>query len=369
MAADRASIYDAAIAEAGRSDHQDYVMTILEPTLETTLSTGTTLLTGASGFVGSAVLRCLLAAGGSIRVLTRPSSDRRNFEGLDCEVVIGDLDDAASLKAAVTGCRALFHVAADYRLWVPKPESIYRTNVDGTRALMRAAAEAGVARIVYTSSVATLGLRRDGTPADEDTPVALSDMIGHYKRSKFLAEEEVRRQAREEGLPVVIVNPSAPVGPRDIKPTPTGRMIVDAASGRMPAYVDTGLNLVHVDDVAEGHLRAFARGVVGERYILGGDDLTLREILTMVAALVGRRPPRIRLPNRLVLPIAYMAEAIVRVRGSGEPRVTVDGVKLARKRMFFTTAKAERVLGYEARRAEAALADAIDWFRAHGYVP
>jgi dihydroflavonol-4-reductase len=325
------------------------------------------LVTGATGFVGSAVLRRLVAAGFEARVLLRPRSDRRNLEGIACEQVAGDLSDAASLAAAVRGCAALFHVAADYRLWVPDPDSIYRTNLDGTRNLMRAARAAGVERVVYTSSVATLGLTADGSPADEDTPSALADMIGHYKRSKFLAEEEVQRLVREEGLPAVIVNPSAPIGPRDVRPTPTGKMIVDAARGKMPAYVDTGLNVVHVDDVAEGHLLAFERGVAGERYILGGENMSLRQILAAVARLSGRRPPAIRLPHDLILPVAYVAEAVARVFG-GEPMVTVDGVRLAKKFMYFTCDKAARVLGYRARPAAQAIADAVAWFRDNGYL-
>ncbi|MGH6821770.1 MAG: hopanoid-associated sugar epimerase, partial [Methylocella sp.] len=235
----------------------------------------TTLITGATGFVGSAVLRRLLNAGHAVRALARPGSLQRNIEGLNIEVVTGDLRDPATLKQAVSGCRALFHVAADYRLWAPNPQEIYTSNVTGTRNLLLAAAEAGIGRIVYTSSVATLGINADGSPADEETPAALSDMIGHYKRSKFLAEAEVRRLAMDQGLPVVIVNPSAPIGPRDVKPTPTGRTVLDAARGRMPAYVDTGLNVVHVNDVAQGHLDAFQRGRVGERYILGGENMSL----------------------------------------------------------------------------------------------
>jgi dihydroflavonol-4-reductase len=327
----------------------------------------TTLVTGGSGFVGAAVVRRLLQAGHRVRVLVRAGSDRRNLDGLQVEVVVGDLTDFPSLEAALRGCTALFHVAADYRLWAPEPDTLYRANVAGTEAILRAAAGAGVPRIVYTSSVATLGLRGGGLPADEETPSNLDDMVGHYKRSKYLAEEQVRRMAAE-GLPVVIVNPSTPVGPRDIKPTPTGRMIVDAARGRIPAYVDTGLNVVHVDDVAAGHLLAFDRGTVGERYILGGDNLTLAAILAQVAALTGRTPPRIRLPHDLVLPVAYLAEGWARLRGGGEPLVTVDGVRMAKKRMFFSTEKARRELGYEFRPAADALRDAVAWFRENGYL-
>lgn len=326
------------------------------------------LVTGATGFVGSAVARALLAEGQAVRLLVRAGSDRRNLAGLDAEIVEGDLTDPASLERAVRECEALFHVAADYRLWVPRPPEIYRANVDGTRALMTAAGAAGVRRIVYTSSVATLGLNRDGSPADEATPVTFADMIGHYKRSKFLAEAAVGELVRKHGLPAVIVNPSTPIGPRDIRPTPTGRMIVDAASGRIPAYLDTGLNVVHVDDVAAGHLAAFERGRIGERYILGGHNLTLAAILAAIARLVGRPPPRVQLPRAAVLPIAYVVEAWARLtRTSKEPLITVDGVKLAAKRMFFTTAKAERELGYRARPADAAIADAVAWFRANGY--
>jgi len=328
----------------------------------------TSLVTGATGFVGSAVVRALLDAGEVPRVLVRPESDRRNLDGLGVDLAEGDLRDAASLARACRGCQALFHVAADYRLWVPRPEEIYAANVDGTRALMQAAGAAGVARIVYTSSVATLGFNRDGSPADEATPAALADMIGHYKRSKFLAEEVVRGMVTEAGLPAVIVNPSTPIGPRDIKPTPTGRMIVEAARGRIPAFVDTGLNVVHVADVAAGHLLAFERGRIGERYILGGENLAFAEILGSIARLRGRPPPRLRLPHGLVLPIAHAAEAWARLTGGAEPFVTVDGLRMSKKRMFFTSAKAETVLGYRARPAEAALADAVTWFREAGYL-
>jgi dihydroflavonol-4-reductase len=326
----------------------------------------TTLVTGASGFVGSAVARALLAAGEPVRALVRPNSARGLPGDLPLEPVVGDLDDPASLARAVKGCSALFHVAADYRLWVPEPEAMYRTNVAGTRALLVAAAEAGVRRIVYTSSVATLGLRADGGPADETTPAALADMVGHYKRSKYLAELAVRELVEQHGLPAVIVNPSAPVGPRDARPTPTGRMVLEAARGRIPAYVDTGLNLVHVDDVAAGHLLAFERGLIGERYILGGHNLALGEILRRIARLVGRRPPAICLPSGALLPIALLSEALARLRRSGEPFVTADGVRMARKRMYFSSAKAERELGYRVRPVEAALSDAIAWYRARG---
>ncbi len=327
----------------------------------------TVLITGASGFVGSAVLRHLVRAGHRVRALVRPDSDRRNLDGVPVEIAVGDLRDRASLERAAAGCSGLFHVAADYRLWTPKPDSLYQTNVSGTRELMLAAAAAGVGRIVYTSSVATLGLTADGTPADETAPAAIDDMIGHYKRSKFLAEAEVLKLAEDEGLPVVIVNPSTPVGPRDIKPTPTGRMIVEAAAGRMPAFVDTGLNLVHVDDVAAGHLLAYERGAVGERYILGGDNMTLREILRDIAAITGRRPPRVRLPHGLVVPIAYVAEAWARL-GGGEPFVTVDGVRMARKLMFFSSQKARDALGFRPRPAAEALRDAVEWYRLNGYL-
>ncbi|MGE0094815.1 MAG: hopanoid-associated sugar epimerase [Alphaproteobacteria bacterium] len=329
----------------------------------------TTLITGASGFVGSAVLRRLLAEGHRMRVLVRSGSDRRNLAGLDVELAVGDLSNPETLRDAVAGAKAVFHVAADYRLWVPRPEEIYRANVEGTGALLRAAAKAGVERVVYTSSVATLGLLPDGTPADELTPSALDNMIGHYKRSKFLAEEEARKVAAETGLPIVIVNPSTPIGPRDVKPTPTGRMVAQAAAGKIPAFLDTGLNVVHVDDVAEGHLLAFVRGKPGERYILGGENMSLSQILAEIAALVGRRAPRIRLRHGMVMPMAYIAESWARVARRGEPMVTRDGVRMARKWMYFSSAKAERELGYTHRPAIEALRDAVAWFRAHGYCP
>lgn len=326
----------------------------------------TLLVTGASGFVGSSVVRHLLDAGHRVRVMTRAGSDLQNIRDLPVEVAHADLLVPSSLAPAVAGCSGLFHVAADYRLWTRDPPEMFRANVDGTAALMRAALRAGIKRVVYTSSVATQGIDPSGRAGDEETPVAFADMIGPYKQSKFRAEEAVRRLITEDGLPAVIVNPSTPIGPRDIKPTPTGRMIVEAAAGRMPAFVDTGLNVVHVDDVAVGHLLAYERGEVGRHYILGGEDMSLRDILAHIARLSGRRPPRIRLPHGMVLPIAYMAEAWTRWRGAGEPFATVDGVNMARKRMYFSSARAIRELGYSHRPAHQALADAVDWFRNHG---
>lgn len=321
------------------------------------------LVTGATGFVGSAVLRHLLDAGHEVRTLTRPGSDRRNLAGLPgVTVVEGDLANRESLHSAVQGCDYLFHVAADYRLWVPQPDVIYRINVEGTRHLIEAAVDAGVNKIIYTSSVATLGLNADRTPATEETPVALKDMVGHYKRSKYLAEQEVNRLVRERGAPVIIVNPSTPVGPRDIKPTPTGRIFVDMLRGRMPAYVETGLNIVHVDDVAMGHLLALEFGEVGERYILGGENMTLRELLHTIATEGEIRPPRIGIPHNAVVPVAWLAEGWARLTGS-TPIVTLDEIRMARKFMFFSSAKAAEKLGYKPRPALEAIADAVKWFK------
>jgi dihydroflavonol-4-reductase len=326
-----------------------------------------TFLTGATGFVGAAVARVLQDKGHRLRVLTRPNNDRRNLEGLqDIELVQGDLGKPESYAAALKGCGALFHVAADYRIWVPDAEAMHRINVDGTRALMEAAQAAGVQRIVYTSSVATLGKTPDGSPADENTPVSLNDMIGTYKRSKFLAEQTVHSLIKGHNLPCVIVNPSTPIGPRDIKPTPTGRIIVEAVKGRMPAYVDTGLNVVHVDDVAMGHWLAFERGKIGERYILGGTDLGLGEILAMIANIIGRPAPTIELPRLPLYPLAAIAEILARFTGK-EPLITLDGLRMAKKKMFFSSAKAARELGHQPRPARDAIADAIAWFRKHHY--
>jgi dihydroflavonol-4-reductase len=327
---------------------------------------GLCLVTGATGFVGSAVARALLKAGHPVRVMARPTSDRRNLDGLSVELVEGSLENPGSLAAAVAGCRCLFHVAADYRLWVPNPEPMFRVNVAGTRALMLAASDAGVERIVYTSSVATLGIVSGGV-ADEATASHAGDMIGPYKRSKFEAEAAVTELVLERGLPAVIVNPSTPVGPGDIKPTPTGRLIVEAARGRMPGFVDTGLNVAHVDDIAAGHLLAAESGQVGRRYILGGENLSLEEILAEVARLTGRRPPTWKIPYAVLLPIARGAEAIARVTGR-EPFATADGVRLSKKKMFFSSARAVGELGYAPRPARQALADAIAWFKANGYL-
>ena len=325
-------------------------------------------ITGATGFVGAAVARALVAAGWQLRALARAGSDRRNLLGLPIEVVTGDLRDPASYAQGLGGCEALFHVAADYRLWAPNPDDLYAVNVEGTRALLLAAERAGVQKIVYTSSVATLRLVGDGTVADEDSIATVADMIGHYKRSKFLAEQVVQQWAGDPAANrwVVIVNPSTPIGPCDVKPTPTGQIVLDAAAGRTPAYVDTGLNIAHVDDIASGHLQALEHGRHGERYILGGTDLTLQEILNQVTRIAGRRPPRIRLPHDVVLPIAYLAEAVARLTG-GPTRITVEGVRMARKRMYFSSAKAVRELGYTWRNPTLAFQDAVRWFRDAGY--
>jgi dihydroflavonol-4-reductase len=319
-----------------------------------------TLLTGATGFVGSAVARTLLARGHRLRLLARPGGNRANLAGLDATVVEGDLTDPVSLSRAVENCRYLFHVAADYRLWVPDPQTMLRANVDGTTALLLAAQQGGVERIVYCSSVAALGLTKDATPADETTPVHPETIAGIYKQSKYRAEQAVLALVRDQNVPAVIVNPSTPVGPRDIKPTPTGKMIRDAAAGKMPAYVDTGLNIVHVDDVAEGHALALERGRIGEKYILGGEDFSLREVFAMAAAAAGRRPPRIELPIAPLIPLALACEFLARF--GIEPLVTRETLAMAAKKMFFSSAKASRELGYTPRPALRAIEDAVAWF-------
>jgi dihydroflavonol-4-reductase len=327
----------------------------------------TALVTGATGFLGSAVARALLADGHTVRVMARVNSDKRNLDDIDVEIVDGDLTRPETLEPALKGCTALFHVAADYRLWIRDPDAMYRANVAGSAALMRAAAAAGVGRAVYTSSVAVLGIDKSGKPANEETPVTLADMVGHYKRSKFLAEEAVAKVARETGLSVVTVNPSTPIGPRDIKPTPTGRTIVMAATGRMPAYVDTGLNLVHVDDCAAGHLLAFAKGRPGERYILGGEDYSLAKMQSLIAGMSGQKAATISLPVAPLYPLALGAELIAYFTGK-EPMLIRDTLRMAKKRMFFSSAKAERELGYKFRPAVEGLADAVAWFREAGYL-
>jgi dihydroflavonol-4-reductase len=327
------------------------------------------LVTGGTGFVGSQVVRALVEDGVEVRVLARPGSDRRALADLPVEVVTGDLAEPPSLAAPLRGVETLYHVAADYRLWAPDPTVLYRVNVGGTRALLLAAAAAGVSRVVYTSSVGTLGLPPDGRPGTEATPVQLEDMVGDYKRSKYLAEREAEAAAAR-GLPVVIVNPSAPIGPWDWKPTPTGRMLVDYLKGRMLAYLDTGLNLVHVRDVARGHLLAAERGRPGERYILGHGqgNLALRAIFERLAPYTGIPAPRVRLPHRAALAIGAGAELVARLRGT-EPAVARTAVRMAKKRMYFDPSKAIRELGLPQTPVDQALRDAVDWFWANGYAP
>jgi dihydroflavonol-4-reductase len=327
----------------------------------------TTLVTGATGFVGNHVARQLIETGQAVRLLVRPKSDLRALEGLRAERVEGDLRDACSLEAAMIGVRRVFHVAADYRLWTRNPQEIYESNVQGTRRLFEIAARHGVERVVYTSTVATIAVpKHEGPLPSEQTKATLEQMIGHYKRSKFLAEEEAQKAAAE-GLPVVIVNPTTPVGPGDWKPTPTGRIIVDFLKGKMPAYVDTGLNLVPVEDVATGHLLAAERGAIGERYILGGRNMTLKEILEALSSITGRPAPRVQLPHAVALAAGYADEWIARLTGR-EPQIPVEGVKMSRHRMFVASDKAEKELGYKPGPVEAALERAVRWYEASGYV-
>jgi dihydroflavonol-4-reductase len=323
-----------------------------------------TLVTGATGFVGAAVARALQRRGHKLRLLVREGSKRTNLVGLEAELVTGDLADRAGFDRAVAGCRYVFHVAADYRLWVPDVAAMRRVNIDGTVGLLRAAAAAGVEKCVYTSSVAALGLTRDGTPADETTTVDEAVLIGAYKRSKYDAEQAVRALAAA-GQNIVIVNPSTPVGPGDIKPTPTGRMVLDAARGRMPAYVNTGLNVVHVDDVADGHVAALAKGRAGEAYILGSENLMLRDLLVMIAAQARRRPAKVRLPIAPLMPLGWAMERMAALTGV-TPLMTPEILKMARKKMFFSSAKAIAELGYAPRPARVAVEDALDWFATRG---
>jgi dihydroflavonol-4-reductase len=325
-------------------------------------------VTGASGFVGSAVARALIASGCRVRALVRPTSPRTNLDLAQLEIVEADMRDDQAVAQAVAGARYVFHVAADYRLWAPDPAEIVRNNVQGTRAVLRAARSAGVERIVYTSSVATLKLDPDGAPADESAMVSEDRAIGAYKRSKVAAELLALQMVSNEALPVVIVNPSTPIGPRDVRPTPTGRIIVEAACGRMPAFVDTGLNLVHVDDVAQGHLLALRHGRIGQRYILGGEDVTLARMLQIIAELIGRAAPRVRLPRRALYPVAFVSELLARVTGK-EPFATMDGLRMAKYHMYFSSAKARAELGYRSRPVAEALKDAIAWFRQAHMIP
>ena len=328
---------------------------------------GKVLVTGAAGFVGSAVARAALGQGYGVRVLVRASSPRRNLAGLDAEVFEGDMRDQAAVERALEGVRYLLHVAADYRLWAREPEEISRNNLDGTQTVMLAALAQRVERVVYTSSVATLRVGPATVGATEDQPLQPEEAIGAYKRSKLLSERLVEQMAAEDGLPAVIVNPSTPVGARDLRPTPTGRIIVEAACGRMPAFVETGLNVVDVEDVAQGHLLALAHGRIGERYILGGDNLMLRELLGEIAGLAGRRAPRLRLPVAPLVPLAHAAQALARFSGK-EPFLTVDGLKMSRNRMFFSSDKARRELGYRPGPHTAGLEAALAWFGREGYL-
>ncbi len=325
------------------------------------------LVTGGSGFVGSAVLAALAGRGLKLAALARASSSRANFAGFEGEIVVGDMTDPAAMAKAMGGVRWLFHVAADYRLWARDPGEIMRANTEGARVTMAAAKAAGVERVVYTSSVATLRAGDADHPVDETAPLAEGEGIGVYKRSKVAAERLVERMIANEGLPAVIVMPSTPIGPRDIKPTPTGRIVTEAAVGRIPAFVDTGLNLVHVDDVAAGHLLAMELGLIGERYILGGQDASLRQLLADIAALTGRKAPTVNLPRAPLYPLAFAAEAVASIIGK-EPFVTRDALDMAAHHMFFTSAKAERELGYKARPYGEALEDALRWFGAAGYL-
>ena len=325
------------------------------------------LITGATGFVGSAVVRQALKRGWQVRVLVRARSVRSNIAGLPLQIALGDLRDAAAMQAALAGVRYLFHVAADYRLWARDPEDIVHNNVNGSETLMNAALAAKVERIVYTSSVATLRVAGAYSPVREDAVMTPQEAIGAYKRSKVLAEQMIVRKIAQDGLPAIIVNPSTPIGPRDLRPTPTGRIIVQAAQGKIPAFVDTGINLVHVEDVAVGHLLALERGMVGERYILGGQNLSLQAMLADVATLVGRRAPRIRLARWPLYPLAYMAQSWARVSGK-EPFLTTDGLAMAKYRMFFSSDKAQRELGYQARPYQQGLLEALNWFRSEGYL-
>jgi dihydroflavonol-4-reductase len=324
-------------------------------------------VTGATGFLGSHVARVLAEQGAALRLLVRSTSNLRNLEGLNAETATGDLRDAASLERAMSGCEVVFHVAADYRLWVRDPGEMYRSNVEGTRAILEAARKKNVRRVVYTSSVATIGFRKDGQPADEDSPVSLADMIGHYKRSKFMAEQ-VAMEAGRSGMQVVTVNPTTPIGEQDVKPTPTGRIVVDFLKRKFPAYVDTGLNLVDVRECARGHVAALETGKSGERYILGGEDLTLKQILDKLGGITGLPSPKVKLPYLFAFAAGVVDEAVTGMLLRREPRATIDTVRMGKKKMFASSAKAERELGWKIVPVDGALQRAVNWFRANGYV-
>jgi dihydroflavonol-4-reductase len=328
-------------------------------------------VTGATGFLGSHVARVLAEQGAELRLLVRPTSDLRNLEGLNADRVIGDLRDPASIEKSLSGCHALFHVAADYRLWVRDPEEMYRSNVEGTRLVLDAARKQGVRRMVYTSSVATMGFTsglasNQGIVADEQSPVGIKDMIGHYKRSKFMAEQVAIKAARS-GADVVVVNPTTPIGERDIKPTPTGRIVVDFLKRKFPAYVETGLNLVDATECARGHIQALEKGRSGERYILGGENLTLKQILDRLAAITGLKSPTVKLPYFFALATGVVDEMVTGRLLGREPRATIDAVRMGRKMMFVSSAKAERELGWRTVPVEGALRRSVDWFRSNGY--
>lgn len=323
-------------------------------------------VTGATGFLGSHVARILADQGADLRLLVRPTSNLKNLQGLNAETAVGDLRDSASLEKAMSDRDTVFHVAADYRLWVRDPNEMYRSNVDGTRALLEAARKQGVRRVVYTSSVATIGFTSDGRPADEESPVSLADMIGHYKRSKYMAEQ-VALEAGRSGMQVVTVNPTTPIGEQDVKPTPTGRIVVDFLKRKFPAYVETGLNLVDVRECARGHVEAMEKGKTGERYILGGQDLTLKQILDKLGQITGLPSPTIKLPYIFAFAAGVVDEAVTGLLLRREPRATVDAVRMGKKKMFASSAKAERELGWKIVPVDNALKRAVDWFRANGY--
>jgi dihydroflavonol-4-reductase len=325
-------------------------------------------LTGATGFVGHHVAQALAAEGADLRLLVRKTSNRANLEGIAGDTHVGDLSEPETLRTALSGCDAVMHVAADYRLWIPDPQAMYRANVDGTRELLRMAREAGVPRVVYTSSVATMHFRADGIVINEDTPVSLSDMVGHYKRSKFMAEQEAIAAARD-GQEVIILNPTTPIGPNDAKPTPTGRIFVDFLNGKFPAYVDTGLNLVDVCEVARTHVAALTKGTPGSRYILGGENLTLKQILDKMSAITGIPSPTVEIPFAIAATYAFFEAWITgRIRGK-EPRATLEEVRMGRKKMFASSAHAEQELGFRIVPVYPAMRMAIEWFREHGYAP